>query len=88
MSFQSGRFAFSETGNEVAELVRVFSMASNPSVAVLGLLVGHVKLHSKIRAQAGDLASIMELTRSLEMTEEQKALFAEQEKLRIESRSQ
>ena len=54
---------------------------------MLGLLVGHVKLHSKIRAQAGDLASIMELTRSLEMTEEQKALFAEQEKLRIESQS-
>ena len=47
-------------------------MSSNLSVAVLGLLVGHVKLHSKIRAQAGDLASIMELTRSLEMTEEQK----------------
>ena len=54
---------------------------------MLGFLLGHVMLDSKIRAQAGDLASIMELTRSLEMTEEQKALFAEQEKLRIESQS-
>ena len=54
---------------------------------MLGLLLGHVMLDTKIRAQAGDLASIMELTRSLEMTEEQKALFAEQEKLRIESQS-
>lgn len=62
-------------------------MASNLSAAVLGLLLGHVMLDSKIRAQAGDLASIMELTRSLEMTEEQKAGFAEQEKLRIESQA-
>jgi len=47
---------------------------------MLCLLVGYVMHDSKVRAQGGDPASIMELIRSLEMSEEQ-------EKLRIESQA-
>ncbi|MEM6916960.1 MAG: hypothetical protein AAF491_10375 [Verrucomicrobiota bacterium] len=65
-------------------LVRLAPIAS---ATTLCLLLGYLVQEGKVRAQSKDPASIMELIRSLEMTGEQEAEFATQEKFRIESQS-
>ncbi|MEM9283318.1 MAG: hypothetical protein AAGA96_15965 [Verrucomicrobiota bacterium] len=57
------------------------------SVAILGTLLGYLILEEKVRAQEAAPTSVMELLNSLEMTEQQKAGFQAQEKIRIESQA-
>lgn len=55
--------------------------------AMVCLLLGYVLINGKVRAQEIDPTSVMELIESLQMTEEQKAGFQAQEKLRVESQA-
>lgn len=60
-------------------------LAPLASAATLCLLLGFVVLNGKkVRAHGADPASVMEMIRSLKMTEEQEAAFQQQETLRME----
>lgn len=57
------------------------------SAVTLCLFLGYAVLDNKVRAQGAAPASVMELIRSLKMTEKQEAAFEEQETLRKESQA-